>query len=100
MTESIVSQGERRSRRERRQAGLLGLGVLASSVSATVVMLLLGPAGAHGAVTHHQKSPATRTAAPLSAAVAARASAPRSAATARLPITPSPAVAGTRAGAR
>jgi hypothetical protein len=52
MTERIESRMERRKRRERRRTGLIGLGVLVSSVAATVALLLVGPGSAHGAVSH------------------------------------------------
>jgi hypothetical protein len=53
MTERIESRIERRQRRTRRRTGMIGLGVLVSSLGATVTLLLLGPGSAHGAVTHH-----------------------------------------------
>ena len=57
MTEPVASRTERRRRRERRRAGILGLGILLSSIAATVVLLLLGPVGARGAVTHTPAAP-------------------------------------------
>ena len=61
MIDSTVSRVERRRRRERRQAGYLGLGVLVSSIATTVLLLIVGP-DAHAAASHHARPPAQRTA--------------------------------------
>jgi hypothetical protein len=56
MSDPIQSRTERRQRRQRRRAGLMGLGVLLLSIAATLALLLVGPASARGAVSHHPRS--------------------------------------------
>jgi hypothetical protein len=49
MSERIESRMDRRRRRQQRRTGLLGLGILISSIAATVALLLVGPGSARGA---------------------------------------------------
>lgn len=62
MNERIESRIERRQRRARRRTGMIGLGILLSSLGATVALLLLGQGPAPGAVTHHPPTGVHRTA--------------------------------------
>jgi hypothetical protein len=48
MTDAIVSRIERRQRIQRRRIGFIGLGVMLACLAATVVILLIGMARAHG----------------------------------------------------
>jgi hypothetical protein len=57
MTEPVASRTERRRRREQRRAGILGLGILLTSIAATVIFLLFGSAGTSGAVSHSPAAP-------------------------------------------
>lgn len=68
MSERIESRIERRQRRARRRTGIIGLGILVSSVAATVALLLLGQGSAPGAVTHHSTPALHQPASPAAGA--------------------------------